>query len=428
MKFLKQLSLYTFVGVIGAGINFFIMPILTRYVLPADYGLLALFNTYITILIPLVSVSAYSLLNVEYFKQKNKEIFASQFTSIQVIPFFTTVVLAFITWSSYGRFADDLELEGTGIKWAYIILVITFLTIYYEQFVQFLIIQQKASAFAVYTLLKVGIEVSLTFYFIIGKGWGWEGRMYSWLITSVLFFFIGVFYFQKQGFIKSLIKWKYIKEGIIFGSPLILHGIGKFVVNQSDRLFIVKMLPDGLNEAGIYNIGYTVGALVLIVVNAFANFYNPYLMQRLTDLSDVRKLQIVKMGYIYLIGCVVMLISILLITPVLFNYLIDPAYRNGAHYVFWVALGYCFWGGYMLFSGFIFFFKKNRILAWLALFNVITNAIFNYLFILQFGAIGAAYATALSFLLLLLLIGFLVQRLSPMPWKNYKEAFSVKLF
>ena len=132
MKLLKHLSIYTLVGVVGAGINFFVMPILSHYLLPADYGLLALFNTYITILIPLVSMTAYALLSVEFFKQKDKTVFASQFTSIQVIPFFTTLLLAVLVWSSYGSFADDLELSGTGVKWGYIMLGITFLSIYYR--------------------------------------------------------------------------------------------------------------------------------------------------------------------------------------------------------------------------------------------------------------------------------------------------------
>ena len=83
MKFLKQLSLYTLVGVIGAGINFFVMPVLSHYLLPSDYGLLALFNTYITILIPVVSISAYALLSVDYFKQKDKNVFENQDPSLQ---------------------------------------------------------------------------------------------------------------------------------------------------------------------------------------------------------------------------------------------------------------------------------------------------------------------------------------------------------
>lgn len=425
MKFLKQLSLYTLVGVIGAGISFFVMPVLTHYLAPEDYGLLSLFNTYITILIPLVSISAYSLLSVEYFKQKDKRIFAAQFTSIQFIPLCTSFILAIIIWQSYGSVADDLELKGTGIRWGYIILAITFLSIYNEQFFAFLILQKKAAVFAFYSLLRVGIEVGLTFYFVMGKDMNWEGRMYSWLITSIIFFAVGLYYFHRQGLLKGPVKFLYIKEGLIFGAPLVLHGIGKFVVNQSDRIFIIKMVS--LGEAGIYNIGYTVGTLLMIVVNAFFNYYSPFLMERLADLTEYRKLQIVKMSYLYMLGSLLLLVFIALLSPLFFTWFIDPQYVDGVKYVFWVALGYCFWGGYMLFSGFIFYYKKNTILAWLAVFNVVINLMMNYIFILNFGSIGAAYATALSFLFILVIIVYKAKQLVRLPWFNFKEIKSVHL-
>lgn len=85
MKFLKQLSLYTFAGFFGAGINFFIMPVLSHYLTPIDYGLIAIFNTYVTILVPLVGLTASSLLNVEYFKLKDQAEFTSKFVSVQVL-------------------------------------------------------------------------------------------------------------------------------------------------------------------------------------------------------------------------------------------------------------------------------------------------------------------------------------------------------
>jgi len=425
MSFIKQISLYTFVGLFGAAINFFVMPVLSHHLSPADYGLLSLFNTYITILVPLVSLSAYSLLGVDYFKEKNKQVFASKFTSIQVIPFFTSFVFIFFIWQFYKPLSETLELKHTGTRWGLIMLLITFLTIYYEQLLQFLILQKKASLFAFYTIIKVLIEVGMTFYFVVGKGYGWEGRIYAWLVGTALVFMIGVVYFYKEGFLKGSVKMKYIKEGILFGSPLILHGLGKFVVNQSDRIFIAKMVS--ISEAGIYSIGYTVGSLVMIGVNAFFNFYSPFLMERLADITEQKKLQIVKLTYLYGLGCLLVLALVFFLTPVFFKILIARNYYEGTRYVFWVALGYCFWGGYMLFSGFIFFFKKNKILGWLAVFNVATNLLFNYFFIKIFGAIGAAYATVLSFFLLFVLIAVIASRLMPLPWFSCQKVRNVKL-
>ena len=133
------------------------------------------------------------------------------------------------------------------------------------------------------------------------------------------------------------------------------------------------------------------------------------------------------MGYFYFGGCLLLLLLIILLTPMFFRYFIDLRYVEAVKYVFWVALGYCFWGGYMLFSGFIFFFKRNYILGWLSIFNVITNLILNYILINAYGAIGAAYATALSFLLIMLMVMYITHRFMPLPWFSYRSIKTVKL-
>ncbi|RYZ23474.1 MAG: hypothetical protein EOO16_04835 [Chitinophagaceae bacterium] len=419
MKFLKQLSLYTVVGVVSAGVNFFIMPVLSHYLSPADYGLFSLFNSYITILIPIVSLSAYSIINVDYYTKKDDRAFARQFSSLQLIPVFNALLLAIGSWLFYSRLMAPLELERAGSHWGYIIIALTLVSIFNEQFSVFLVIQKKAGLFAFYSLLKTALEIGLTVLFVVKLDMGWEGRMYSWLIGSLVHFALGTLYFYRQGMLTTNIEWKYIRQGILFGAPLVLHGVGKFVVNQSDRLFLVKMVS--LEEAGIYGIGYTVGTLVMVAINAFFNFYTPFQMEKLASGTEAARHEVVKVGYFYAAGCLVLLLGLLVFTPLLFHYFIDPRYAGGIKYVFWTGLGYCFWGGYMLFSGVIFYLKRSGVLGWLAIFNVVTNLLFNYFFIRHFGAIGAAYATALSFFLLMLLVAIIAQKMIPLPWTQFRR-------
>jgi O-antigen/teichoic acid export membrane protein len=425
MKFLKQLSLYTFAGFFGAGINFFIMPVLSHYLTPYDYGFISIFNTYVTILIPFMGMVAAGILSVDYFKTKDQQEFASKFVSIQAIPVIPFLFFSLLLWLGYYKLAGPLELGTSHRIWGLIMMVIALATIYVETFLSFLVIQKKAKTYALFNVIKVLIEVGITFWLVIFKGWGWQGRLYAWLVTSVLFLVISFIYFRKQGFLNGEIQWRYMREGILFGLPLILHTVGKFVINQSDRLFIAKMIS--LDKAGIYNLGYTVGTLILIVINAFFNFYTPFLMERLTNLTEQKKLQIVKMSYLFAGGALVALVLISLFTPYFFTYFIDKRYEAAGQYVFWVGLGYVFWGGYMLFSTYIFYFKRNRILGGLAILNVVFNIVFNYWFISLFGAIGAAYATAFSFLIVFVIVSLYANRLVKLPWLQFKKAMLVKL-
>src|ERR1051325_3628133 len=106
MKFIKQISIYTFVSFLSAGINFFLMPYLSHFIKPAEYGILSILNSFVTVLIPLIGLVASSLIFVEYYKMgdKKKE-FASLFSSIQLIPLIPAVIFLAITFFFSGSLA-----------------------------------------------------------------------------------------------------------------------------------------------------------------------------------------------------------------------------------------------------------------------------------------------------------------------------------
>ena len=97
----------------------------------------------------------------------------------------------------------------------------------------------------------------------------------------------------------------------------------------------------------------------------------------------------------------------------------DKRYIRATAYVFWIGLSYFFWGIYLIFSGFLFYAKKTAILGRLAILNVVLNLILNYFLIQWFGALGAAYATCISFFIIALVIVWKVYLLYPMPWRSF---------
>jgi O-antigen/teichoic acid export membrane protein len=87
MKLLKTFSLYTFVGFLNAGIGFLVLPLLTHYLSPADYGIISLLNTYVQILIPVIGLSTSSFISVEYYNKELREgQFRDIFSSARAIP------------------------------------------------------------------------------------------------------------------------------------------------------------------------------------------------------------------------------------------------------------------------------------------------------------------------------------------------------
>jgi len=419
MKSILHLSIYTFVGFFGAGINFLLLPLLSHHLSPADYGISAILSTYVAFIIPVVGLQASSLIGVEYFHLKDKKEFASLFSSIQLIPILPILFLFTLFIAFYPSIATILELPPHD-KWlALSIFPISLLSIYYESALGFQIITKDSRFYAFFNISKVLIEVGLTILFVVWLNMGWKGRVMSWLIVTVLYALISHLYFIRKQLITRVIQWKYVRQGILFGMPLILHAIGKIIVNQSDRIFIAKMVS--IDEAGVYSIGYTIGTVILIFATAFANMLSPNIMESLTNPTLTNKLKIVRLSYVGISILILSVFGLMLVTPFLFHFFIDPKYAGGVTYVFWVSVGYLFWGIYMIFVVYVFYYKKSSFLGWLALLNAIVNIGFNWILIPIYGGLGAAYATAISFFVIMVLVIAYSSRLISLPWFDFRR-------
>lgn len=422
MKLIKQFSLYTIVGFLNAGIGFLILPILTHYLTPADYGIISLVNTYVTIFIPIIGLSTASLISVEYYNKKlTVKEFRSLFSSVILIPFITLIPFLIVFILGSGQLPAIMELPE---KAYWLILPLTLFALMQDNFKSFLVVSKRAYLFSIATLSKIGFEIPLTILFIVYASMNWDGRILAWMITVILFSCVAIFFYRKWDLLSKDVSRNYIIKAITFGAPLILHQVGKFVINQSDKIFLAKMIS--IEEMGIYAVGYQVGMVLLIVCTAFSNFFSPFLYEHLNKGTHEAKLKIIRVSYLFIIAMFFILVILTLLTPTFFSFFISTEFAAATQYVFWIGLSYCFWGIYLLFAGYIFFLKKSRILGILSLFNVGINLVSNYYFIKWLGGIGAAYATCISFFIFSLVIAFISNKLYPMPWFAFSELIRIR--
>lgn len=422
MKLFKTFSLYTFVGFLNAGIGFLILPVLTHYLSPADYGIISLMNTYVQILMPVIGLSTASLVSVEYYNKKlQPPEFRELFSSVRAIPLLMIVPFSILFLLGYQWFPQLMELP---LQAYWLLLPLTLFVLYAENFKSFLVISKRSWLFSVTTLGKLFLEIPLSLALIIFAHRHWDGRIYGWLITVVVFTLISVYFYRKWNLLAFVIRKKYIWQAVVFGAPLILHQIGKFVINQSDRLFLAKMVS--VEEMGIYSVGYQVGMVLLIMSGAFTNFFSPFLYEHLNKGTEEDKLKIIRISYLFIIGMFLLLLVLTILTPFFFEYFISDNFGGAAKYVFWIGLGYCFWGVYLIFAGYIYYLKKSKILGFISIINVAVNLSCNYFFIKWFGAIGAAYATCLSFFLVCIIIALISHRYYPMPWLSFTKLLKGK--
>ncbi|MGB9639100.1 MAG: lipopolysaccharide biosynthesis protein [bacterium] len=94
----KLSSIYTIANVIGVVIPFFLLPILTRYLTPYDYGILSMYSTLYSFLAQLAAFSSNSYIFTIWFKENLDLIKKINFNIIllNIISFFVIFFILYL--------------------------------------------------------------------------------------------------------------------------------------------------------------------------------------------------------------------------------------------------------------------------------------------------------------------------------------------
>ena len=70
----KNTFIYTLLQLINSGVPFLLLPVLTRYLTPEDYGMIATYNTFVGVVSIFVGLSMAGAVGVSFFHLKQEEL------------------------------------------------------------------------------------------------------------------------------------------------------------------------------------------------------------------------------------------------------------------------------------------------------------------------------------------------------------------
>lgn len=413
MILLKTFTFYSFTSILNSAIPFLILPVLTAYLTPSEFGILALVQVLFSFVLPFTLLGIPASLYVEYFK-KDKDELAGYIGSVLSIPFFSTLLLVvvFILFNSYFKYYLNIT-----EKWLIILPILTLFQVIPN--IVFVLFQtsEKPRSYAAYRLSITCVDFLFSILFIAFIKTGWYGRILGIYFAFFIFSVYGLYWMYKSGFLKFGIKKTFIYDALMFGVPLLPHEISGVVLNFADRFILSS--KEGVESVGVYSIGYQVGMFVFLVSNALNQAWLPQLFKNLKDANCVVKTRLVKQTYLFF--CCFLLVSVALYfsAPLLFFIFLDKKYAKAIDYVLWVSLGYAFFGMYSMIANYILYAKKTYLLSYITMGNGVINLVLNYILIGKYGAMGAAYATAISFFFFFISAWWLSNRVYPMPWFSF---------
>lgn len=406
---LRQAGIYTASNLVGRAIPFLLLPILTRYLSPTDYGIVSMFLFTALIIDPFISLNFAGAVTVKYY-DKTTDLAAylgtgAVMTVALAIPFALLVFLLREPMSEITQVPPEWLLLVVPLIVARALgaVLLTLLRVR-EQVLLFGIVQNAQSAGLIF----------LSLLFVVGLGREWRGRLEAELIAWFAFAVAGLIVLRRTGLLRLVFVRPYARHLAAFGVPLIPHMLGAVLMVQTDRFLLTNIV--GVGETGLYTVGFQLALVVDLVALSFNAAYTPWLFRKLTDADERTKKRLVRYTYAQWAGMAVLAAMVALAMPWLAEHLLGGSFADSGRYVGWFALGFLFNGMYYMVTSYIFYAQRTRWLAAATITIALIHIPLTYVLIQLNGGIGAAQATAASLGLSFLLTWLISQRVYPMPW------------
>ena len=404
----KASGLYTTFSIINASIPFLLLPVLTRYLSPEDYGIIAMFGILVSIVGLFTGLSVHGAINRAYFEKDIdfKEYVANCIYILGLSSLFTLIIVFIIKEYIY-------KFTGVPESWILIAVLVSF---FQFLILSNLVIHQAKLEAKKYGFIQLGqglLNATLTIFLVVLMNMKWEGRLLAQLLSVIVF---GIFSFIVIA--KFWSKWKlnieYIKHALKFGVPLIPHTIGGILMVMTDRFIINNLL--GTKEVGIYTAGLQIGMIIGLLADSFNKAWAPWLFNKLNENNYETKIKIVKFTYAYFIGILTIALILGFSSPYIVSIIFGEDFYSAKDVILWIALGYAFNGMYYMVTNYIFYTYKTYILTWITMFAGTLNIPITFLLVKLNGITGAGQSYTLVFFIFFILTWIVSYKSYKMPW------------
>jgi len=385
---------------------------LTKYLSPADFGRVVIFQLTTALTLPLINLNTHGAISRRFF-DKNIN-FASYLSNCLFIAVLTTLLFSILFLLSISILKSFLPLSLILISSIPLICLFQFLSnlpLYVWQ------VEIKPFKYSILSISQSIVNVSATLLFVVFWGHGWEGRVNAVILSYIIFSFIGLIILTHKRLILFRINGDYIKNALKFGIPLLPNSFSSLINTSVDKLFITYMV--GVSEVGLYSVGYLIGSGIDLIGSSFNQGYVPWLYNELSNSKKNSERKIVIFVYSYFIFILLITLGLSTFAPYVMNTFLAYEYSGSSIYVIYIAFGYAFIAMQGMVGPFLFYTEKTYLLSARTVIVAIINIVLNYTLIQAYGAFGAALSTTISFFIGFLITYYLAAKIYPMPWFNF---------
>lgn len=403
--------LYTLSGILSQGISFLLLPVYTRVLAPADYGLL----DYLTILGGLCAVSValeigqgVARFTPEVLNDRQAvRSYASTALWFTAACYAALLLIVLPNPDFYARLFFHSDQHVDEVRAAVLSFALSGIAMMFLNQLRFeLRVKEQVALSLVFSLSTVG----LTLFFLIGLGWGVAGAFWARTGAACVLIVLGLM------LARSSFGWTFdrrrLAEMLSFSLPLVPSSLGVVLLLYIDRLSINSLMT--IADVGVYGIGVRIASIATLLVIGLQSALTPLIYATHKDPETPRKL--VEVFRLFCAGALMAWITIAAFSPQLIQVMTTGEYAGASQVVPYLVL-VIFFAQLYLFAPGLNLARRTVVIACINLAAAALNLGLNYLLIPQLGIVGAAVASVVSTLLAFVAQLIFSQRIYPVAYR-----------
>ncbi|MGF1703694.1 oligosaccharide flippase family protein [Photobacterium makurazakiensis] len=404
-------------SVLSATIPFFLLPILTRYLSPSQYGEVAMFQLLIGLLGAFVGFNVNGAIVREYYSERNSEEYKNYIGACIILFFISTLIVCVFTYTFSEQLTSFFDLSVDNLKLAVLVSSAMFLMkIRLSQYQ----IKKKVINYALVQVPNSAINVLLSLIFVMYFDFGSDGRIdgisYAALVTGV--FCLLSFKLEKT-FKFDCLRREYFTESIKYGLSITPHVIGIFLLASIDRVIIKEHL--GLESAGIYMAALQVSMIMSLTFEALNKAYVPWLFDKLKANKASDKSKIVKYTYLYIAFLIVIGVVVYYTVPFISILILGDEYKSASNIVGILCLAQICNGIYLMFTNYLLYNKKVGMLSFVTISSGAIHVLCSIYLIQTHDLKGVAMSFLIATVYRAMMTYYHSVRHTDMPWFKIRE-------
>lgn len=409
-KVLRHSLIFTLTNILNSALPFCLLPIMTNFLTPSDYGLLTMFGVAVGFISTVGGLNLHGAFTQQFFRigkfEKNRML-----STFFIATVFTTCISSFLFFPNESNPINTIAKVKGDVFLPLILICVS------QNLIRLVLAniqcEEKPLLYGSIQVLTTLGGLILSVLFVVIFHFDWLGRVYAQACIGFITLVFALSYVKNKVSNFSFSKLC-LRSGFSYGIPLMPYSMSAFISSSLDRFVISNF--GTLALTGVYSAAYQVSMVVGIVEASFNQALVPWLYRKLAERDRGYKYTIVYATYAYLAFLVFLSLAAAISIPLVIAVFLGDQFQDAKIYVPWLISGFAANGGAKAFGNLLFFHEKTGVLSYITFFSLIVNAALNIFLFKRVGVIGAAQAFALTNLLTLLATWCVSQKFAPMPW------------